>query len=38
MNETDKKMIILSKLEVLSHKKLIKLENKIKEEDTKAVI
>lgn len=38
MNEIDKKMIILSKLEDLSHKKLIKLENKLKEEDTKAVI
>lgn len=36
--EMNKKMMILSKLEELSHKKLIKLENKIKEEDTKAVI
>lgn len=38
MFEIDKKMNILSKLEELSHKKLIKIENKIREDATKAAI
>lgn len=38
MGEINKEMLILSKLEEFANRKLVKLENKIKQQDTKAII
>lgn len=38
MGEISKEMLILSKLEEFTNRKLVKLENKVKEQDTKAII